>query len=50
MSHLRSLCLFAYSGVHHISCCVFAWFSSSCVPYAAFFSGLSIFDCPVGIL
>ncbi|CAB5497532.1 hypothetical protein THERMOT_703 [Bathymodiolus thermophilus thioautotrophic gill symbiont] len=23
---------------------------SSCVPYAAIFSGLSIFDCPFGIL
>jgi len=25
-------------------------FSSSCVPYVASFSGLSIFDCPFGIL
>jgi hypothetical protein len=26
------------------------WFSSSCVPYVASFSGLSIFDYPFGIL
>jgi hypothetical protein len=41
--------LFVYSGVQHISCCVFVWFSSSCVPYVASFSGLFIFDCPFGI-
>jgi hypothetical protein len=80
MSYLRYLCLFAYSGVQHILCCVAFLFclSSSCVPYVAIsldcsfllpllysltfichvscvpyvvrFSGLSIFDCPFGIL
>ena len=32
MSYLRSLCLFTYSGVQHIVCCVFVLFSSSGVP------------------
>ena len=45
MSYLRYLCLFTYSGVHHILCCVFIFYSS-CVPYVASFSILSIFDCP----
>jgi len=35
MSYLRYVCLFAYSSVQHISCCV---------PYAASSSGLS--NCP----
>ena len=26
MSYLRYLCLFTYSGVQHILCCVFVWF------------------------
>ena len=30
--------------------CVFNCFSSSCVPYVASFSGLSIHDCPFGLL
>ena len=42
MSYLRYLCLFAYSGVQHILCCVFVLFF--------FVSGLFIFDCPFGIL
>ena len=37
-----------YSAVQHIMCCF--CFYSSCVPYAASFSGLSFFDCPFGIL
>ena len=38
MSYLRYLCLFAYSGVQHIFCCVFACF---------FFVLLTVFlDCP----
>jgi len=41
MSYLRYMCLFAYSDVQHILCCV---------PYAGSFSGLSIFDCHFGIL
>jgi len=56
MSYLRYLCLFAYSDVQHILCCVFALFffvlctlccrvvflfTSSCVPYVA-----SSLDCP----
>ena len=48
MSSLLYLCLFAYSGVHHILCCFF--FIRSCVSYVASFSGLSIFDCTFGIL
>jgi uncharacterized membrane protein len=50
MSYLRYLCLFAYNDVLHILCCVFVCFSSSCVPFVSSFSGLSIFDCPFGIL
>ena len=49
VSYLRYLCLFAYSGVQHILCCVFLrlvytmlpvslCFSSSCVHYVASFS------------
>jgi hypothetical protein len=44
---LRYLCLFAYSGVQHILCCVYVLFFLVYVPS---FSGLSIFDCPFGIL
>ena len=46
------LCLFAYSGVQHILCCVFVlfFFVLCTVPNVASFSGLSIFDCPFGIL
>jgi len=44
------LCLwYACSSVQHILCCIFCFVlgvSSSCVPYVASFSGLSIFDCP----
>ena len=50
---IRRLCLFAYSGVQHILCCVFCFVCLllvSCVPYGASFSGLSIFDCLFGIL
>ena len=47
MSYLRYLRLFEDSGFQHIFCCVLL---SSCVPYATSFSGLSIFDCPFGIL
>jgi len=52
MSYLRYMCLFAYSSVQHILWCVYVMFclSPSCVPYVASFSGLSIFDCPFGIL
>ena len=47
MSYLCYLCLFAYSGVQHILCCVFVLFLFlfrlvSCVPYVASLSGLSI--------
>ena len=41
MSYLRNLCLFAHCGVF-LFC-----FASSCVPYAASFSGISIFDFPL---
>jgi hypothetical protein len=36
------LCLFVYSDVQHILCCVFVLFFLSCVPNVASFSGLSI--------
>jgi hypothetical protein len=41
------LCLFAYSGVQHILCCVFALFFFI---YVASVSRLSFFGCPFGIL
>ena len=41
MSYLCYLCLFAYSDVQHILCCVFVRFSLYCLPYVASFSGLS---------
>ena len=46
MSYLRYLCLFSYSDVQHILCCVFVLFSSSCVTCVASFSGLSILIAP----
>ena len=46
MFYLRYLCLFTQSGVQHILSCVFVCFSSSCVPYVASFSELSIFYAP----
>ena len=46
MSFLRCLCLFVYSGVQHILCCVYRCFSTSCVPCVASFSGFSICYCP----
>jgi hypothetical protein len=46
------MCLFPHCCIQHILyCVVFLFcFSSSCVPYIASFSGLSICDCPFGIL
>ena len=44
LSYLRYLCLFAYSGVQHILCCVFCFVCLrlvSCVPKVASFSELS---------
>ena len=50
VSYLRYICFLAYSGVNTY-CVVFLFcLSSSCVPYVVGFSGLSIFDCPFGIL
>ena len=43
MSYLPYLCLFAYSGVQQILCCIFVLFPSSCVHYHASFSGLSVY-------
>ena len=43
MSYLCYMCLFVVCVV--FLCC----FSSSCIPYVASFSGLSIFDCPFGM-
>jgi len=47
MSYLCYLCVFANSGVQHISCYVFDLFSPSFVPYVASFSVLSFFHCPL---
>ena len=46
MSYLRYLCLFAIvvASTYCIVCLL--WFSSSCVPYVASFSGFSIVYCP----
>jgi hypothetical protein len=47
-AYLHYLCLMTYSGVQHILCCIFLFcVSSSCVPYVASFSGLSIFVLPL---
>ena len=50
MSDLRYLCLFAHIGVKHILSCFLFCLSLSCLPYVVGFSGLSILDCPFGIL
>jgi len=52
MSYLRYLCLFAYSSVQQIVFCFYfvCLRLVSCVPCVASFSGMSIFDCNVGIL
>jgi hypothetical protein len=42
--------LLAHSGVQHILCCVFVWFSSFCEHYVISFPGLPFLDCPIGIL
>jgi hypothetical protein len=50
ISYLRYLCLFAYSGIQHILCCVYFVCLRLVYPISSF-SGLSIFDrCPFGIL
>jgi len=47
----RYLCLIAQSGVQHILCCAFnLFFFVLCALCVASFSGLSIYDCPLGIL
>jgi hypothetical protein len=53
MSYLCHLCLFAHSGVQHALCCVFGLFVFVLcprVPNVVSVSGLSILDCPFGIL
>jgi hypothetical protein len=50
MAHVLFTLCACYSGIQHILCCVFVLFSWSYVPYIANFSGLSIGDCPFGIL
>jgi hypothetical protein len=52
MFYLRYLCLFPYSGANRY-CVVFLFlffFVLCTVPYVASVSGLSIYDCPFGIL
>ena len=49
MAYLRYLCLFAYSGIQHILCCVVYCARVrlvSCVSNVASFYGVSILDCP----
>ena len=48
MSYLRYLCLLSFSDTYSVV--LLLCFSASCVPYVAGFSGLSIFECPFGIL
>ena len=43
-------CLISLREDVHILCGVFALFSSSCIVYIASFSGVFIFDCPLGNL
>jgi len=47
MSYLRYVCLLAHGGVQHIMRCAFALYY---FVYVTSFSGLSICDCPFGIL
>ena len=49
MSYLRYLGFFVHCGVQHVLCYMSFCFSSSCVPYVASVSGLSIFECPFSI-
>jgi len=53
MSYLRYLCFTCalLCPTHIVLCfCFFVFFFASCAPYVASFSGLSISDCPFGIL
>jgi hypothetical protein len=53
ISYLRYVCLPTYSSVQHILCCAFALICLRLVSRVAngvSFTGLSIFDCPSGIL
>ena len=50
MSYLRYLCLFAYSGVQHILCCVFVLFVFVLCILCCQFLWIVHFDCPFGIL
>ena len=50
MFYLRYLCLFAYSGVQHILCCVFGLFVLVLCILRCQFSGLSILDLLFGFL
>ena len=49
-TYLRYLCMFVYSRVQHILCCVSLCLSSSGVTTVSNISGLYIFDCPFGVL
>jgi len=50
MPYLGYLCLFAYSGVQHILCCVFKLFVFVLCTLGASVSRLSIFYCLFSIL
>jgi len=50
MSVLRNLCLFSYSVVQHILCCVFVLFFFVLCTLCYKFLWIVCFDCPFGIL
>jgi len=47
MSYLRYVCLFAYSGVQHILCCVFDLFFYVFRTIYCQFLCIVLFDCPL---
>jgi len=50
MSHLRYLCLFAYSSVQHMLCFVLVLFVFILCTLCCQFLWIVIFDCPFSIL
>jgi len=50
MSYLRYLCLFAYSDIQHILCCVFVLFFFVLCTLCYQFLWIVNFDCLFGIL
>jgi hypothetical protein len=50
ISYLRDLCVFAYSGVQHILCCVFDLFFFILCTLCCQCFWIILFDCPFGVL